>query len=335
MGISRMKDEMHSHLWRAQQRWFDLKAHGATKHALKMEGLRTRGDMFYATRALIFTGTTRVAYERELKRFLDWAYHVRGIRENYDVTKKDFRAYIETLIGRGLAAKELGKVKSALVKFGALYGKYESFHAMSQKMGKKIREFVRTGQLAGPERPHVTPGVRTEAIERLKELDRRAEARSGVPRGYHLACELQKEAGLRAVEATGRLKANSLLALEGERGKLSVIGKGGRVREVEISRDLYQRLAAYFERRPGGSLAPRRAYLAALRRATLASGGRATGSHAHRRTSAVEFKNQQYRKYLTSGFSPEQASLKAIQDAVERLGHSRVRRDVAAAYLST
>ncbi len=58
MGISQMKDEIHARLWQAQQRWFSLKDQGLTKHDLKMQGIREHGDMFHATRAIIFTGAT-------------------------------------------------------------------------------------------------------------------------------------------------------------------------------------------------------------------------------------------------------------------------------------
>ena len=68
------------------------------------------------------------------------------------------------------------------MKFGALYGKWESFHALSKKLGEKIREFSRSGQLRGPERPHVSPEVRDSVIERLRHLDGLAEGRTGQPR---------------------------------------------------------------------------------------------------------------------------------------------------------
>src|SRR5204863_8368413 len=78
MGISKMKDKLHARLWGAQQRWFTLKEQGWTKHDLKMQGIRERGDMFFATRGIIFTGATRLAYEHELRRFWDYADTVRG-----------------------------------------------------------------------------------------------------------------------------------------------------------------------------------------------------------------------------------------------------------------
>jgi len=333
MGISRMKDELHARLWGAQQRWFTLKDQGLTKDDLKMQGIRERGDMFHATRAILFTGATRLAYERELKRFLDYAHTVRGKAENSQIDKKDFRAYMEARLAQGGARTEMNKIRAAIVKFGALYGKWESFHALSKKLGKKIRELSRVGQLRGPARPHVSPEVRQAISVRLRALDAKAEVRSGVPRGYALALELQKEASLRSIEATDRFGRSSLAGLQGHKGRISILGKGGRVRTALISTHLYRRLESHFERCKAAALAPRRAYQVALRRATLAVGGKSTGSHSHRRTSAVEEKNARYQDYLKKGKTKVEARRKAVEETVEHLGHSQNRRDQAAAYL--
>ena len=327
-----MKNELHARLWGAQQRWFALKDRGLTKHDLKMQGIRERGDMFYATRGLIFMGSTRLAYEQELKRFLDYAHTVRGKSENAQIDKKDFRAYMDVRLAQGGAKTEMNKIRAAIVKFGAFYGKWESFHALSRKLGATIRELSRSGLLRGPARPHVTPEVRQAVLERLTHLDKLAEARTG-PRAYALVLELQKEASLRSIEATDRFSRRSLLGLEDDRGKISILGKGGRVRTAFLSADLYRRLETHFSRSNVEALAPRRAYQVALRRATLAVGGQATGSHAHRRTSAVEEKNSRYNDHLKDGKTTKKARQLAVQDTVEHLGHSRNRRDLAAAYL--
>jgi hypothetical protein len=333
MTISAMKNELHAKLWQAQQRWFSLKDQGYTKHDLKIQGIRERGDMFYATRGIIFTGATRLAYEEELKRFLDYAHAVRGKSENAQIDKKDFRAYMEARMTEGGAKAEMNKIRAAIVKFGALYGKWESFHALSKKLGERIRELSRSGQLRGPARPHVTPEVRQAVLDCLKALDAKSEARSGLPRGYALALELQKEASLRSIEATDRFGRHSLAGLEGDKGRISILGKGGRVRTALITAELYRRLELHFERSKVPALAPRRAYQTALRRAVLAVGGTATGSHAQRRTSAEELKNARYTDHLKKGKTTKIASELATQDAVEHLGHSRNRRDLALAYL--
>jgi site-specific recombinase XerD len=332
--ISAMKDELHARLWAAQERWFALKESGATKHELKLQGVREREDMFYCTRGLLFTGATRIAYERELKHFLDYCHEHRGKTENGRIDKRDFRAYMEDRLSQGGKVTQFNKMRSAISKFGALYGKYDSFHAMSKWVGEKIREMNRVGLLAGPDRPHVTPDVQQAAVERLRDLDRKHEIRTGQLRGYSLALELQKEGGLRSVEATERFTRLSLAGVQGECGLVTVLGKGGRMRTVDISLDLYRRLEGHFRQSASPALASLRPYQVALSRATLAVGGRATGSHANRRTSATDFYNDRYHHYRAQGFTPEDARRRAVEDTVERLGHSRNRKDVALAYLS-
>jgi hypothetical protein len=62
-------------------------------------------------------------------------------------------------------------------------------------------------------------------------------------------------------------------------------------------------------------------------------GGTSTGSHAQRRTSAVEAKNSKYKFHLQDGKTTEQARKLAVEDTVQHLGHSRHRKDLAVAYL--
>jgi site-specific recombinase XerC len=216
-----------------------------------MQGIRERGDMFFATRAILFTGATRLAYEQELKRFIDYSHNKRGKTENSQIDKKDFRSYMEARIAQGGAKAVMNKIRAAIVKFGALYGKWESFHALSKKLGEKIRELARAGQLRGPARPHVSPEVRAAVIDRLRHLDALAGARKGEPRGYALALELQKEGSLRSIEAAERFTRQSLLGLDGDKGRIAVLGKGGKVRVVLISKDLYARLEDHFKRSKG------------------------------------------------------------------------------------
>ena len=63
-------------------------------------------------------------------------------------------------------------------------------------------------------------------------------------------------------------------------------------------------------------------------------GGKSTGSHSQRRTSAVEAKNAKYLDYLKDGKTTRDARRLAVEETVEHLGHSRNRKDQARAYLS-
>jgi hypothetical protein len=325
MSLSAMKNEMHQRLWAAQERWFRLQAAGGTKHAIKIEGLREQGDAYYASRDLLFWGRTRVDYERVLKRFVEFC-HDRGRERNADIDKRDMRAYLEHLMARGASASYLDKVKSAIVKFGALYGKYESFKSTGRKVSVLIQERVAAGETAGPAHQRITPEVARRALDRLRDLDDRFEVNTGLPRGYHLAAELQSRCGLRAFEATARMTPGRL-------GGGAMVGKGGRERGLPVPPDLEDRLREFFAATGAPCLAPLRAYEAAVRRAVLAVGGRATGTHARRRQWAEGFKNERYQYYASLALTPEEASARALADTLEALGHGRDRRELRSAYL--
>jgi site-specific recombinase XerC len=327
MSLSVLKNEMHQRLWAAQERWFSLRETGMTKHDIKMAGIRERSNMHYAARRLLFWGATRVDYERVLKSFIDFC-HAGGRERNADIDKRDMRDYLDHLVARGASASYLDKVKSAIVKFGGLYGKFESFHAMSRKIAAKLRDRVAAGLTAAPAHQRVTAEVAQRALARLRELDERFEVETGLPRGYHLAAEIQSRCGLRAEEATERLTPDQLAD-----GALVVLGKGGRERRRPVPQDLLHRLRDFFVETGAPRLAPLRAYEAAVRRAVRDVGGRATGTHARRRLWAEAYKNEQYRQYLLQGLQAPAASERALADTLDALGHGRDRRELRVAYL--
>jgi integrase len=306
-----------------QQRWLQLRETGVGKHDLKVQGLREHGDMYHETRRIIFTGNTRVTYERVLKGFVGFS-HDRGIERNADISKREMRVYMEHLMDRGRSESYLDKIRSACVKFGALHGKYESFHAMSEKMGEKIRDLVEDGVIAGPVHQRITPEVADRAIERLAELDAQFEG----SRAYHLAAELQRECGLRAIEATERLTPDRLVE-----GYVIALEKGGKELARPVPADLYRELKDYFAESGASCLASERAYQSAFGRAVLEVGGRSTGTHSLRRLWADEYRGERYREHLAEGMPPEQASEAAMADTMEALGHWRDRNDLRQSYL--
>jgi len=323
-----MKEELHQRLWAAHARWLELQKTGVRKHDLKMAGLRNRGDIWWECRNLIFMGNTRVTYERTLKHFVEFC-HAGGIQENRDITKREMREYVRHCVEKGASQSTLDKVRSACVKFAACYGKYESFHAMSEKLGREIRELVEDGVIRSPEHQRVTPAVAERAIQRLHELDERSRVKAGVPRAYGLAAELQRHCGLRALEATERMTRDRVAA-----DHVVVWGKGGKQRSRPLPKDLGDRLRGYFTASVPACLAPCHPYETAWRRAVLDVGGRSTGTHALRRLWARDFKNQRYHEYVSRGMSAEDAEAAAVADTLEALGHGRDRDELRAAYLA-
>jgi hypothetical protein len=328
MAIADMKKTLHDRLWNAQQRWFALRAEGATKHDLKLRGLRECGDPNRFTRNIIFAGSTRRSYEETLKTFVEFAHEKFGAQRLEDIGKQEFKAFIEDGVARGLAASTLEARCSHLSKLGALIGRSEQFFALARRTAGRIRELGRTAALAGPERVTPSPQIAARAIEILRSWDERHRARTGQPRAYHLAARLQIETAGRSVSVTDRLTQECLK----EGNRVEIIGKGGRPVQAPVSADLYTAIAEHLGK-AGEPLAARRGYQMAWRRAVQAVGGRAGGSHGLRRLSTRKFYRLRYAHRVEGGEAPGDARRTAREEAVERLGHSRNRADQAACYL--
>jgi hypothetical protein len=280
-----MKQDLHDRLWQAFQSWLDLRQTGITKRDLKMRGLRECGDPNRYTRNLIFAGNTLRTYERVLRDFVEYARLECGATRIEDIGKKEFRAYMDRAIAQGLAVKTLNLYRSALAKFGSsVTGQTQSFAALSEKYGWKIRQLAKLGQLATPTR--ATPGreVLERAIAFSKAWDARHFDRTGEERVYHLAARLQLETAARSVSVTERLTAASLR----DGNQLILVAKGGKEETFTISPDLHRTLVLYFAHH-AGPLASQRGYQSAYRRAIEAAGGRVTGTHGARRRSAQDY----------------------------------------------
>lgn len=326
--LTAMKQDLHDRLWSAQQRWIALRAQGITKRELKLRGIREAGDPNLHLRNLIFTGATKRTIEETLKSFVEFAHERFGAQRLQDIGKREYKAFIEDGIARGLAASTLEARCSHLVKFGCLTGQAHSAIALGRKLQRRIRELKEVGALRGPER--LTPSAESaeRAIQILRGWDERHEARTGRPRAYHLAARLQLETSARSVSATERLTRDCLKGAN----LIELIGKGGRPVLALIPPNLYAVVAGYLER-AGGPLADRDGYRMAWRRAVQTARGKATGTHGLRRQAARGFYSEAYAKITADGISPEEARRQARGEAVERLGHSRDRADQAACYL--
>ncbi len=323
MGLSRQKSELHDALWHAQQRWFQLRAQGYTKHELKVVGLRNAGDPNLMTRDLIFAGRTRLTYERDLKLFVTYVHQEHGVQHLRDVTAEHARGYLDRTIDDRWAAKSIHKLRSELSKLGVLIGKAESMVALSKEYGAIIRGLTGAGVLAGPTRQTPSAEVVGRAVEALRQGDLQHGGRA-----YHLAARLQLETAARSVSVTERFARESLK--EGQ--QVEVVGKGGQRQTLPISAELHDLLRVHLTAQPG-PLANLAGYRAAFYRAMQAVGGRVTGTHGLRRLSAQRHCSEQYRVRLGRGASTRTARQGARQDAVERLGHGRDRVDQANAYL--
>lgn len=331
MGLSEMKQAMHDRLWNAHQRWLTMRQAGsATKRELKLRGLREHGDANHYIRNLVFAGSTKRAVEETVKSFIEFAHVKFGVERLEDLGRREFNAFVENGIARGLAASTLETRCSHLAKAGALLGRTESFAALSRRWARRIRALARSGELRPPERATPSPEVVERAIAILRERDERHAARTGQPRAYHLVARLQLETAGRCVSATDRVTLDALR----EGNLVEIVGKGGKSLLLEVSPDLHGALRQHLLECPG-PLADRDAYREAWRRAVKDAGGRVTGTHGLRRRSTQDFCRDEYHRRRVTGASPAHACAEARSATIERLGHSRDRQDQAACYLGS
>src|SRR5436190_13672787 len=122
-----LKQDVHDRLWRAFERWHEIRQTGVSKHDLKMRGIRESGDPNQFTRNLIFTGNTLRSYEGVLRDFVEHAHREHGAQRLEDVDKKALRSFMDRAISQGLAVKTLNRYRSAVAKFGALTGQTAGF----------------------------------------------------------------------------------------------------------------------------------------------------------------------------------------------------------------
>lgn len=323
-----LRQEVHDRLWRASERWQELRG-STTKRELKLRGIREQGDPNYHTRNLIFARETARSYEGVLKDFVAMAEREFGAQRLEDIGKREFRVFMDRAIERGLAAKTLQRMSSALVKLGCLVGHSASAIALGQRHSRKIRELATAGKIAGASRATPSSEVIHRAIAILREWDARHFARTDEPRAYHLVARVQLETACRRISATTRLTANSLR----DDGRVILATKGGRVQEFVLSPELHRDLKGYLSLYTG-PLADAEGYRSAYGRAVDAARGRVHGTHGLRRLSTQEHYTDRYHDALGSGMSPEDAAERAAGDSIERLGHSRDRRDHRSWYLS-
>jgi len=325
-----MKQELHDRLRAAFDRWLALQRTGVSKFDLKARGMRDHQDPNYFLRPLIFTRCTMTTYEKVLRDFVDFAQREHGATRLEDIGKKEFRAFMDRGIEQGLAVKTLNLYRSALAKFGsAVTRQTDSYAALSQKYGWKIRELAKLGQLPRPTRATPSRDVLERAVTILQDWDARHFARTGEPRAYHLAARLQLETSARSISVTERLTGACLQ----EGNRLTVRAKGGKVLTFTLSPELHRVLVLWFAHY-SAPLVPQRGYQTSYRRAICAAGGQVAGTHGARRCSIQDFYAERYRLAVGSGLDPKAASDQAAGDALERLGHGRNRADHRKWYLA-
>lgn len=294
---------------------------GHSKHQAKAEareaGAKSWADMGKALG--IYSFKTAEGYKDTWHNFANYAKAELKLKDIEKTSAEHVQAYIENRISAGVAlatiskeAAALGKLENALNLYSSKYDRGNQYNFRDS-----IREIIKQARQelpkADPHRAYGSPDRIIRAIEDIK---------------HQIAAKSQWESGPRVHEISlikpHQLKGMGLDRATDEKcGVIEIKGKGGKIRELSVRIDTYEKISNVIETE-GKFCIDKNAYRADLRHACEKCGERYTGSHGLRWKFA-----QERMEILQSahGMSYEQSLLEVSR----QLGHERA--DITEHYL--
>ena len=276
------------------------------KETARAEGARTSADV--ASQTTIYSYQTAESYKDVWHQLADFAKLNCELKDIEKLSEKEVKAYLESRIADGVAASTFAKECAAINKLenalsayadkrgtGREYNFREATHQVKVEQGKNLER-------SDLHRAYSNPQAVIGAIERAD---------------HRLAAEIQLNGGARISEMSlikgSQLKGNN---------RVEVQGKGGKVRELQVSEKIYNELKSHIEKN-GAFQVNKDEYGRDLRAAALSSGQDATGSHGLR----WNFAQNRMSELQSSGKVYEQA----LAQVSREMGHER--SDITEHYL--
>ena len=296
-------------------------AFGESKKELKEKALMEGKPFFYYYRGKIFSLKTFENYYKEAKEFVIWCNEKYGITSTYRITPEMMVAYIKDQ-GKELSNNTIKTRLAAISKLAEGIelkinkDKATAFHLVSKQIQSKLPKFT-------PSRP-VYSGQQISSLE--QKLSR-------TNPHYGLVFRVHVETGCRLHELS-KLSRRDLLGLVNNQtqGILSIKGKGGRLREMLVSSEIYLKVADCLDKKE--VLCSYNGYRQALRRASEGLFMGVAATHAVRRYVAQRVMGERLNEYLDRGVSEKEARQMALGDVNAMLGHSRDRMSTTHIYLN-
>ena len=258
-----------------------------------------------------------------------WHSLARFAKEQFgikDVTKIDgehVKAYLEQKIAQNVKYATFQRECAAIAKFEQALNKFTQEHGDKYKVFNREFNFRDTIQ---------------EVKETAKEvLDREIKDRGFenpknvidnlIKEEHKIVARIQYEGGARISEAT-HIKEGQLKGLDQDPvtkkyvGKIEIKGKGGKIREIYVSKETYRELERYTQKE-GIFSVNKDTYSHAVNYAAEKAGEHARDTHSFR----YNFAQERYQEYLSNGYTHEQA----LQGTSWEMGHERA--DITLHYL--
>jgi integrase len=304
---------------------------GQSKHEAKQtareelarQGLSATSDKL-AEKTAIYSYGTAEKYKDTWHDLAHYAKQEYGLKDITKLESEHIKGYLEQRIAEGIKYSSFQRECAAISKFEQALNKFAQ--EVGDKYGASKSEFSFR-----------------EAIESTREIAKETLSRDLRDRGFEnarevianitreeskIAASIQYEGGARISEAC-YIKENQLKGYTIDKATGQEVGKiyldntkGGKERELLISKETYQKLENYIKEN-GEFKISKNTYSHDVNLATRQAGERATDTHSFRYCYAQE----RYSTYLEAGYTHEQA----LQSVSWEMGHERA--DITLHYL--
>jgi integrase len=286
---------------------------GESKHAAKAEA-RESGASTWAEigeKTAIYSYSTAEAYKDVWHQCCNFLKETEGLKDIEKLNGEGVTAYLESRIEAGISRATYSKEAAALGKLQVALNAYADMrgNGTNYDLRSGIRELAVEAKQLEKSDPHRAYSAPEKLISKIEKAD------------YKLAAELQFHGGARINEIS-KIKPEQLKGINGTQGKMTVAGKGGKVRNLSISEKTYKELELHIEKN-GLYQIDKNSYRRELKNAAERSGQEYTGSHGLR----WNYAQNRMVEIQQSGKSYEQG----LREVSHAMGHER--SDITEHYL--
>ena len=307
--------------FQVQQLYKTVESIGESKHEAKAEA-RENGAVGAAEIAKeigIYSYSTADAYRDVWRAVGEFAKAEYGIKDMERITGEVAVAYLNSKIEEGVARATFGQYAAAVEKMETALNRFASQNETGNTYKFGLDDVRQVAALELGERNHEARAYADPAKLCSNIEDKQ----------HSLAAQIQHESGGRVKEVS-QIKESQLKGLQADRitgelkGKIEVDGKGGKVRELQVSPAAYATLKAAIAANGGVfKIADYKAYVAALEKSAGKTGQDYNGSHGLR----WNFAQERMQELQGHGLTYEQA----LQQVSHEMGHER--SDITEHYL--
>ncbi len=294
---------------------------GTSKHVQKSlaraDGARTWADL--GQRLSIYSYGTAETYKDTWHQCAHWAKENLGIKDIEKLQGEHIKAFLETRIADGIKYSTFERECAALAKFENALNMYAA--------------------QAGKDTTYEFRGAITEIKQEASQvLDRTVETRAYEnPKGIISSIDSSKYQTVASIQYEGGARLNEVWRIEKEDlkgiredphtgnqiGAISVVGKGGKERDIYVSTETYQAVASIVERE-GSMNFDKDHYREAIKEAAIESGQEYHGSHGLRWNYAQERMDELEK-------NTDMTYEERLQEVAWEMGHERA--DITERYL--